>query len=159
MLVVACRSVCKWDSCSDLDTEWTASPWQLELHKGCACMALPDTFVSSLISVAITHMGTGPAGLGRTYCTGKQGMEPKQWHTFSFPAQWDPDIKTCSMLKMYSFVLKHVCVWMGLVVCVKIGIGLALVTYGIEASSESRRTWAAVLNKRPLFTRIIILVL
>lgn len=74
---------------------WTQSGQHLPGNWSCtkaACVALPHAFVSSLVLVAITHMGTGTAGLGRTQCTDTYGMEPKQWHMSSFPAQWDPDI-------------------------------------------------------------------
>jgi len=63
MLFVACRSGSKSDSSSGLDTEWTASPWQQELHK--SCLHGSDTLVSALILAAITHEGMDTAGLGR----------------------------------------------------------------------------------------------
>ena len=47
---------------------WTQGGQHLPVNWSCtkaACMALPDTFVSSLILVAITHMGMDTAGLGR----------------------------------------------------------------------------------------------
>lgn len=48
---------------------WTQSGQHLRGNWNCtkaACMALPDTFVSSLILVAITQVGRDTAGLGRT---------------------------------------------------------------------------------------------
>lgn len=51
---------------------WTRSGQHLPGNWSCtkaACMPLPHAFVSSLILVAITHMGKGTAGLGRTQHT------------------------------------------------------------------------------------------